>query len=667
MQSGSPLAENGRSVWQEIKKRGGLDLRRGRDPYDGYDVPLEDAINAMLFPGSPASLTDNLTARPGTSEEFLAAFFVAQKPFSLMMTEVLGFFERANARYGDDNLRIAFNFEKGKELTVNLRHFREWEAFLQKIAVERSTWEWSIDALWQLTNSLVALLGLSYPSELPDPTDPSVRQWVDRGKPQDWSDPPRIPSSGNDGFDRIVRQCQRLLDGYRAACRAIAPNREAFIEVGRQAMRDLSATDVEVARGAERIYALWQPETDFWAKTFAKAVTAAVEQVEAGVLIPSPGFFANYEAALTSMDRGSIIADELREAFRELLNLPIWQRRHELYAVWVGSQIAGALDDVQAVYHVVDGVLRFPFSGAHLATFIDRDSDILMFWTELRSRLTANSLVGRKNIQPDYRVVKLPFEPERNTTLVVECKQYRRSSLGEFSNALNDYARGCPNAVVILVNNGPIGPGLTNRIDPRHADRTHAVSEFRPDNPGPLTQFRSLVRSSVLGPEPESDDHPEIAEDEPLQGIIRLNWDDQFADLDLIVRFTPSMGLGEHTVSYSARGSRDTWPRLYLDEDVQAGPGEEIVRSDSWKPGTYDVFVHNYSDDRCPAAVGVKVTVHHPHYSSPLFIDGERVPAGRGSYWHVCEVDGATGHVKRFQITGDESVVRAHLGRGTAP
>src|ERR1700678_2779414 len=131
--------------------------------------------------------------------------FQDQKPFSLMMTDVLGFFERANARYGSDNLKIAFNFEKGKEITIDLRHFREWEQFLQKVTVERSTWEWSVDGLWQLTGMLDDLLGLSYASDLPDPTDPAVRQWVDRSRLRDWNDPPRIPRSGSDDFDRIVQ------------------------------------------------------------------------------------------------------------------------------------------------------------------------------------------------------------------------------------------------------------------------------------------------------------------------------------------------------------------------------------------------------------------------------------------------------------------------------
>jgi hypothetical protein len=623
-------------------------------------VPLEDALNALLFPGSHTSLEHNFAAKPVGSEALLVAFFQAQKTFSLMMSEVLEFFERANARYGDDNLKIAFSFEKWKEITVDLRHFREWETFLERITVERSIWEWSVDGLWTLTNRLISLLRLSYPSDLPDPADPAVRRWTDESRRQDWNNPPRIPRSGDDDFDRIVQRCQRLLDAYRAACLAISPDRELFMEIGRRAaVRDRDASDIEATRQAERIFALWQPETDFWAKTFTKAITVAAEQVAAGDVKPNLDFLVGFEEALSSMDRGSTVVEELREAFRELLSLPIWQRRHELYAVWVGSRIAAALDDVEALYHVVDGVLRFPFSGAHLATFTDTHSEIFLFWTELRSRLaTRSSIIGRKNIQPDYRIVKLPFDPERNTVLVVECKQYRRSSLGEFSNALNDYARGCPNAVIVLVNNGPIGAGLTVRIDAGHAHRTHAVSQFRPDNPDSLALFRSLVRGPVLGLEPDSGRSPQAADEDGLSTIIRLSWDAQFADLDLIVRFTAASGLDEYQVSYSNRGSRDAWPRLFLVEDVQAGPGEEIVRSDSWKPGTYDVFVHNYSDDRCPATAGVNVTIYHPLHSSPLQLNGGKLPGARGPYWHICRVDGATGDARQLFLTGGESVLR---------
>ena len=572
---------------------------------------------------------------------------------------VLSFFERANARFGDETLKIAFGFEKGKELTVALQHFREWERFLQKVTIERSIWEWSVDGLWQLTYSLDNLLGLSYPSDLPEPVDPAVRHWVDPTRLGVWSDPPRLPLSGNEGLDRVVNRCQQLLDAYHVACRAISPDRDTFMQVGQIAMRDQSGPDAEAAARAERIFALWQPETDFWAKTFTKAITVVAEQVSAGELTPSTGFLTDFEGTLASMDRGSVLVEELHEALRELLSLPIWQRRHELYAVWVGSKITEALDDIEAIYHVVDGVLRFPFSGAHLATFIDANSNILLFWTELRSRLTAKFLVGRKNIQPDYRIVLLPFDPERNTVLVVECKQYRRSSLGEFSNALNDYALGCPNAVVVLVNNGPIGPGLAARIDADHTDRAYSVPDFLPDNTASLKRFRSLVREAVLRPDGNSSEVMPGERSAPV--AIRLEWDALFADLDLVVRFTGQTGIDEHIVSFSNRGSPDTLGRIFLEEDVRSGPGKEIVRCARWQRGSYDVFVHNYSDDRCPAAAGVRVTIYHPYNNPPSMIEGSEAVTGDGRYWHVCRIDGTTGVIARIMKAGDQTIIRELL------
>ena len=650
------VAENGRALWGELKTHGGLDLRRGGGAFDGYDVPLEDRLNELLFSGKDGSLDDNLLAEPLAPEPFLAAFFKAQRPFSMMLRDVLGFFEKASAQYGSHNLKIAFNFEKGREFALDLDQFREWERFVATAVSERSVWKWSTSRLWQLTYSLIGFLGYGHPSELPAPQDERVRRWVEASRSSAWHDPPRLPLSGDASFDPLILRSQRLLDAYHSACRAIAADRPAFMEIGRRATSERDSPDPAVARQADYIFELFQPETDFWATTFTQAVAVGAEQISDGKATPTAAFVDEYHAMLDQIDRGTTLVEEMREALRELLSLPIWQRRHELYAVWVGSNIASALDDLEAVYHTEEGVLQFPFSGAQLATFITPEPRFLMFWTELRSRLTAKSRVGRKNIQPDYRIVRLPFDPVRNSILIVECKQYRRSSLGEFSNAVNDYARGCPNATIILVNNGPIGATLSARIDTSHAGRTRTVAEFRPDNPQSLRVFRTLVRHAVLGAL-----HPDaMAEERGHYPVaLRLAGNSQFNDLDLMVRFTPARrGEDEQVVSFMTPGVPGARPGLYLERDVQSGPGEELVRVTDWAAGSYDVFVYNFSDTRSPGQAGVAVTVHHPRLRDPLYIDGDTVNGAEGRWWHVCTIDGLTGAVKIVGSVGDFGPIR---------
>jgi hypothetical protein len=390
---------------------------------------------------------------------------------------------------------------------------------------------------------------------------------------------------------------------------------------------------------------LYQPETDFWASSFLQVATVAAEEIGEGRKRVTPQFLSDFSGQLDAIQRTERV-QEWQEVLRELLNLPIWQRRHELYAVWVGSQIVEALDDIEAIFHAEGGVLEFPFSGAHLATFTAPGPATFMFWTELRSPLAVKVESGRRNIQPDYRIVRLPYLPVANTVLIVECKQYRRSSTRGFSQALNDYATGCPNAHVLLVNNGPIGAGVYTSIMPGYADRTDAIAHFRPDDFETKKLFRALVRKVVLGNrikvpnvDPTNEHHTSLA--------IRLNWERELSDLDLIVGCKSLEGDAEPcTISYQNPGNFQAWPWLHLEGDIRSGPGEEIVRAARWANAVYDVYVQNFTDGRSPARKGVTVTVYHPRQRSSRLIDGAAFVGGGGRYWHVCRIDGTSGLVE---------------------
>jgi hypothetical protein len=92
---------------------------------------------------------------------------------------------------------------------------------------------------------------------------------------------------------------------------------------------------------------------------------------------------------------------------------------------------------------------------------------------------------------------------------------------------------------------------------------------------------------------------------------------------------------------------------MRLDADIQSGPGEEIVRAARWSNAVYDVYVHNYSDDRSPTRQGVLVTVYHPRQHSPQQIEGSAFAGDRGRYWHVCAIDGTAGLVETVGTLSD--------------
>jgi hypothetical protein len=202
------------------------------------------------------------------------------------------------------------------------------------------------------------------------------------------------------------------------------------------------------------------------------------------------------------------------------VNLPIWKKRHELYAVWVGSRKADALSDFSWEWYPDGDTLRFSFSGVELAA-LSSDRAKHVFWTEKRTALEKRSLFGRKNIQPDYRIMSVPTHRRDATSLVVECKQYRRWSKKKFGAALDDYALGCPKAPIILVNYGPTDPSILTLVDPSRKDRTFLVGNFKPFEEIAVNQFRELVRRA----------YPTTLR--PQGGTVELSWGEMFRDLDL--------------------------------------------------------------------------------------------------------------------------------------
>src|SRR5947207_2025818 len=65
-----------------------------------------------------------------------------------------------------------------------------------------------------------------------------------------------------------------------------------------------------------------------------------------------------------------------------------------------------------------------------------------------------------------------------------------------FGVALDDYAKGCPKAPIILVNYGPTDPSILTLVDPSRRERTFLVGDFKPLEENALNYFRDLVRGA---------------------------------------------------------------------------------------------------------------------------------------------------------------------------
>ncbi|HOT96117.1 MAG TPA: YCF48-related protein [bacterium] len=120
-----------------------------------------------------------------------------------------------------------------------------------------------------------------------------------------------------------------------------------------------------------------------------------------------------------------------------------------------------------------------------------------------------------------------------------------------------------------------------------------------------------------------------------------LNWGNQPKDLDLHLR-TPVIEGVSHEIYWDNKGNLESAPYVLLDVDHQEGYGPETITIGALQPGTYRCFVENFSE--LPALSGANARVQI--YTSAGLLQTITIPtSGTGTFWYVCEIDGATGAV----------------------
>jgi hypothetical protein len=122
-----------------------------------------------------------------------------------------------------------------------------------------------------------------------------------------------------------------------------------------------------------------------------------------------------------------------------------------------------------------------------------------------------------------------------------------------------------------------------------------------------------------------------------------LNWGATPNDLDSHL-LTPEIEGNTHHISYSNTGSYTAVPYAKLDTDDTNGYGPETITINQLFAGTYTYYIKNYSG----GSSGLKnsnavVQVYNGESCAANIIE---VPTDtNGLFWHVCNIDGATGDV----------------------
>ncbi len=614
-------------LWPRLVTHAGLTGPRqgGRGPYDSA---LIADLQQKLFPGQTGDIDALISSSDLSAEALLRAFFATLEPFARMKEDILAMLAEAGARASGDILRIRFDFNPGQEsLDLLLEQFRaQMDAFVQVSAPAFPAIDYPV--LWRLAKA--GFEGDLKFSHLPSKVGPAgVLDWLDTYG--DGASFLPILDGWRTGDADLDDRIGRVVDLMNALLARFSLHGRTHDELHRAA--DEAGPDMRDDSGFS-VYELWIIESDFWPRAIGAWICQVHEAHRAGDLQRLSMVIATVDELLPATAQS---ASSLIKILEDILDLPVWKHRHEVYAVWLGAQMHRALSEAgwRFRFHLVDHRLEFAFRGVHLATLVRSDSEPeLYWWTELRTD-HADLPNDRRStgIQPDYRILRSPLSASNRDVLVIEAKQHLRSDNKEFREAIEDYAHACPDAGVLLANHGRCSASLMSKVSLAARPRSEAYGNIHPGNPENIEAFRKDVVRVLDG----------ALAGNPAKGFelpceVQLTWAAIPADLDLHIFATD----GGH-VFYQA-------PQLgavTLGPDVTSGYGPETASLGEWA-GNYLIAVHQYSaeGDLSESQAVVEITSGRRSQRSCSRFE---IPAGEGNWWKVAEIDLARGRISPVQ------------------
>ena len=467
------------SAWKGLVEFGGLEPA-------GRDEELADHVRHALN-SEADSLEAALESAP--VETFVEVLFRAIEPFPMMFRDILRFFESAGAREGQRQWRLVIDDE-----VLELKHFEEFEQEWTAIQCEfdvpaisgsdaflPNTIRNELEGMEYLLDSQAKLIGQLTGLE-------DVDAWLAAYDAGDYAPfpssllPERLPEGLDDAARIVIAALQEI--------RSRGHDRVELLAALRSRRRLADRTDR--ADGLD-FWTIAQNETDYWLRTTVQFLGRLL----AGPETAKARFGAELKQRYSGLPRRRLNARVDIQDLVRLLSLPAWRKRHELFAVWVATEILAAVDSHDVKVNHADGELQIAFRETRIAEILSA-RPALSLYSERRTSFGASIGKDRKaNVQPDYGLWQCGTYVEA-CSLVVEVKHYKRSRRRNFRDALVDYARAHPRAVVVLVNYGPVGGMGGLPYDVAHRCRT--IGDLTPRNKEARAKFREAVRERVGEP-----------------------------------------------------------------------------------------------------------------------------------------------------------------------
>jgi len=464
------IARDSWRAWQLLCTQGGIEVeRRDKD----FVSALKDELDK-----SAASLDEAI--RGASTDQLVSAIFRRIAPFAQMFGDIVNFFKAACVQTGRDHWRVELENEN-----LDLKQF---ESFLEKwsslpLLVEAPAIDF--DGLWKPWGWLDE--GSSRTGTRSD--DPEVEHWLAEYDDGTYLPFPRAlyPKQFSSGLSDFAAT---LLVAVELIRNTFGPSGHLSSKGHRHLNGNTSSADYTDAFAPGT---LAQNETDFWLKNAVLRLDWWRRQPGANRQLLESRLAEFYQG----FGRRQFPLEVSWADLQRILALPVWRKRHELYAVWIATQIVGALPDYEIELHNENGSIVFAFKETVIATIRNVSPEIRLV-SERRQDLADPVGKGRvAGVQPDFGLWCGDGTKER-CILVVEVKHYLRAVKRTFHEALIDYSKAHPKAEVALVNYGPVADLLTG-VDGKQRDRCVQLGDLTPANQSKTKEFKLLVKNVVDG------------------------------------------------------------------------------------------------------------------------------------------------------------------------
>lgn len=489
-------ARSALELWGVINERGGL-------APETHDKALLDELRLRLSMPAGQSIPEYLDAANVSATDFLIALVGATGPWAQMLSGMYAMFERHGLVQSNDGVVLEFDFNRTPEaLKFTSDHFKRAGAAYRRLTRLVEQRKFVAGELHELLNVIprlvakangfdvesdrgcqdVAHRGGRIVSSCDAPESIEVRTWL--GMPRGNAVGMFWPYLSSPPFPPNVDALGDVMTPLKVVATALCDIASAYPgwkELEEGARKDKSAGGIgQDVRGFVQDWSLSKAlysQHDWLGPNLAKLMWQVFELAPRDPEQRTRLAAEIHQAIDARSDVETVqIEDNVLE---DLLDLPLWKQRHQLYSVWLLTVMERAVPE-GATFRLVHehGKLVFNFSPTVVA-IVEIGSTKLEWISELRTAARDFVLVGegRKDaVQPDY--VLRHHGDEQSALYVLEAKQYRWGDKENFSQALYDYAGVHENARVALANYGSMPRSVSTTLSSLAADleRRHGKS-----------------------------------------------------------------------------------------------------------------------------------------------------------------------------------------------